>query len=46
MLRPDKDSGDSISGESNDANAIISGSVRQVADINGNIVNPSGFSQQ
>ena len=40
------DTGESISGISSDTNVNISGSSRQVADINGEIVNPSGFVQQ
>lgn len=40
------DSGDSLSAISNDANGIMSGSSRQVADLQGNIVNPAGFQFQ
>jgi flagella basal body P-ring formation protein FlgA len=40
------DSGESVSVVSNDPDALIDGSVRQVADINGTLVNPSGFSPQ
>lgn len=40
------DSGDSITGVSTGGEVIIAGSVRQVADLNGDIVNPSGFVQQ
>lgn len=36
-------SGDSISGTSTQARASIIGSSRQIADVNGNLVNPSGF---
>lgn len=38
------DAGESISAVSDSINVLIQGSVRQVADINGNLVNPSGFS--
>tara|TARA_Y100000356_G_C11251438_1_gene287321 strand:+ start:1063 stop:1599 length:537 start_codon:yes stop_codon:yes gene_type:complete len=40
------DSGESISIVSNSGNVHSSGSARQVADINGELVNPSGFVQQ
>lgn len=36
-------SGDSLNVTSTNAAAIADGSVRQIADINGNLVNPSGF---
>lgn len=36
-------SGDSISAVSTNAGTIIAGSSRQVADVNGNLINPSGF---
>ena len=39
-------SGHSISAVSNNAAAFLSGSSRQIADINGVLVNPSGFSPQ
>jgi hypothetical protein len=39
-------SGDSLSAISSTARAIISGSSRQIADVNGNLVNPSGFTPQ
>lgn len=39
-------SGDSISVVSNSQGAIIGGSSRQIADVNGNLVNPSGFVSQ
>lgn len=35
--------GESISAVSNNVAAFLRGSVRQVADVNGNLVNPSGF---
>ena len=38
--------GDSVSAFSNTANGTISGSIRQIADVNGNLTNPSGFSPQ
>lgn len=38
--------GDSLTADSNSAAGIINGSVRQVADANGNIVNPAGFQFQ
>ena len=37
------ESGDSISAVTNNADSTIAGSVRQIADVSGNIVNPSGF---
>lgn len=39
-------SGDSISGVTNNAFSSLAGSVRQVADVNGNLVNPAGFTPQ
>lgn len=39
FLRP----GDSLSILSNDAEALVTGSFRQVADVTGNLVNPVGF---
>lgn len=39
-------SGDSVSAVSSGANAFFAGSVRQIADVNGNLVNPSGFNPQ
>jgi hypothetical protein len=38
--------GDSLSAISSTTRAIISGSSRQIADVNGDLVNPSGFSPQ
>ena len=38
--------GESISAVSNKASVIIAGSVRQLADVNGVLVNPSGFTPQ
>lgn len=35
--------GETISAVSNNVAAFLSGSTRQIADVNGNIVNPSGF---
>lgn len=40
------DSGDSLSATTTSANAFLRGSTRQVADLNGNIVNPAGFAFQ
>jgi hypothetical protein len=40
------DTGDSISAISDSADCFIDGSSRQVADINGVLVNPSGFTPQ
>ena len=40
FLRP----GDSLLILSNDAEALVTGSFRQVADVTGNLVNPVGFS--
>ena len=42
FLRP----GDSVSAVSSNGNAIMSGSSRQIADVNGVLVNPSGFTPQ
>lgn len=39
-------SGESITAESSAVNFITTGSVRQIADVNGNLVNPSGFTPQ
>jgi hypothetical protein len=39
-------SGDSISAVSTDGNSHIYGSYRQIADVNGVLVNPSGFTPQ
>jgi hypothetical protein len=38
--------GESVSAVSNNANATLIGSSRQIADINGTLVNPSGFNPQ
>lgn len=38
--------GESLTGASNSANAVLAGSSRQIADVNGNAVNPSGFTPQ
>jgi hypothetical protein len=38
--------GDTLSVTSDNANALIEGSYRQVADVNGVLVNPSGFTPQ
>lgn len=38
--------GQSISAISDNAYVVISGSTRQIADVNGNLVNPSGFTPQ
>lgn len=38
--------GDSISCTTNDVNCIAQGTVRQIADLNGNLINPSGFTPQ
>lgn len=38
------DSGESMTATSNINEAVFIGSTRQIADINGNLVNPSGFS--
>ena len=40
------DTGESISAISNNADATCSGSSRQIANVNGVLVNPSGFSPQ
>jgi hypothetical protein len=39
-------SGESISAVSNSGSTFIKGSSRQIADVNGNLVNPSGFTPQ
>lgn len=39
-------SGDSLIAQANDASSIIKGSYRQVADVNGTAINPSGFTPQ
>ena len=39
-------SGESVSFISDNTDAIISGSVRQIADVNGNLINPSGYNPQ
>jgi len=38
--------GDSITAVSNDSDGLLNGSSRQIADVNGNLVNPSGFTPQ
>ena len=38
--------GDSVTGASNNAEVYFQGSTRQVADVNGNLVNPVGFVSQ
>lgn len=38
--------GESISGVSTDANSHLYGSYRQIANVNGDLVNPSGFNPQ
>jgi len=38
--------GESLSAQTTSGRSIMSGSVRQVADVNGNLVNPSGFTPQ
>lgn len=38
--------GDSITAVSSQTSGIIQGSSRQIADVNGNLVNPSGFTPQ
>lgn len=40
------DSGESLTGTTNSANAYINVTSRQLADTNGNLVNPSGYSPQ
>jgi hypothetical protein len=42
FLRP----GDSLTANAADVSSRISGSVRQIADVNGNLINPSGFTPQ
>ena len=39
-------SGDSVSASSNSTNARMNGIYRQIADVNGTLVNPSGFNPQ
>ena len=39
-------SGDSVTGQSNGAYGALTGSYRQIADVNGTLVNPSGFTPQ
>ena len=39
-------SGDDISATSDSTNNSINGTARQVADVNGNLINPSGFNPQ
>lgn len=39
-------SGDSITATTDSSNNSLNGSVRQIADVNGNLVNPSGFTPQ
>lgn len=38
--------GDSVSSQSNNPNTVIAGSIRQIADVNGNLVNPVGYTPQ
>ena len=38
--------GESISATTGDVNSFVQGTVRQIADVNGNLVNPSGFTPQ
>lgn len=38
--------GDSVSAVSSDSDITIAGSIRQIADVNGNVTNPSGFNPQ
>lgn len=38
--------GDSVSSISSNPNTVLSGSIRQIADVNGVVVNPSGFTPQ
>ena len=38
--------GDSVSAVSSSLNGFVTGSIRQVADVNGTLVNPSGFTPQ
>ena len=40
------DTGESINGESTFGNGFLTGSARQIADINGALIQPSGFSPQ
>ena len=39
-------SGDSVTGFSSAVSGHITGSVRQIADVNGNLVNPAGFTSE
>ena len=39
-------SGETINISSNNTNSVVSGSLRQIADINGNLINPVGFTPQ
>ena len=39
-------SGDSVTANSSDSACLISGSTRQIADVNGTLVNPVGFNPQ
>jgi len=39
-------SGDSLTGAASSVNSQLTGSYRQIADVNGNLVNPSGFTPQ
>ena len=38
--------GESLQGVSNNTNAVIEGSYRQIADSSGNLINPSGFNPE
>lgn len=42
FLRP----GDKILGDASSANIFLNGCYRQIADLNGNLINPSGFSPE
>ena len=39
-------SGDSLIARSGSTSAILTGSIRQIADISGNLINPSGFTAE
>jgi len=39
-------SGESVTGSTTSITAFVTGSVRQIADVNGNLVNPVGFNPQ
>lgn len=39
-------SGITLNGVSDSSNAVLDGSIRQIADSNGNLINPSGFTPQ